>query len=162
MNNLKNLNLGVALCGSFCTFHSSIKLMEELVNSGINVYPIMSNNAYNTSTRFGDSEYFIEKIKNITNKNMLLPPIKNKYGKRLFMITTDINELGSKYLKEENIKLKRECDLKDKYLKKCQSVDKKDKAIFCWYKKIKIPHTKSKKMIRKDRKWKRVHCGKDR
>ena len=48
-------------------------------------------------------QQFIKYIEeNITNKNMLLPPIKNKYGKRLFMITTDINELGSKYLKEEN------------------------------------------------------------
>lgn len=71
MKNLNELNLGVALCGSFCTFAKTIALIEELVNKGINVFPIMSFNAYNTSTRFGDQADIVYKIEALTNKSII-------------------------------------------------------------------------------------------
>ncbi|ADZ83863.1 dipicolinate synthase subunit B [Cellulosilyticum lentocellum] len=71
MKNLNELNLGVALCGSFCTFAKTIALIEELVNKGINVFPIMSFNAYNTSTRFGDQADVVYKIEALTNKSII-------------------------------------------------------------------------------------------
>lgn len=71
MNELKNLNLGVALCGSFCTFSKAVKLIEDLVNLGINVYPIMSFNAYSISTRFGEACDFIEKIESLTGRPII-------------------------------------------------------------------------------------------
>lgn len=71
MKELKNLNLGVALCGSFCTFSKAVSLIEELVGLGINVYPIMSFNAYSTSTRFGEACDFIEKIESLTGRPII-------------------------------------------------------------------------------------------
>lgn len=71
MNNLKGLNLGVALCGSFCTFAKAIKNIEDLTNLGVNVTPIMSFNAYETSTRFGEASAIISKIESITGKEII-------------------------------------------------------------------------------------------
>ncbi len=71
MKNLDGLNLGVALCGSFCTFSKTIILIEELVNKGLNVFPIMSFNAYSTCTRFGKPEDIINKIETLTGKSII-------------------------------------------------------------------------------------------
>lgn len=71
LNDLKGLNLGVALCGSFCTFAKAFTLLEELVNLGINVFPIMSFNAYEISTRFGAQADIIFKIESITNRTII-------------------------------------------------------------------------------------------
>ncbi|MBE6022788.1 MAG: dipicolinate synthase subunit B [Cellulosilyticum sp.] len=71
MKNLANLNLGVALCGSFCTFSKAIKTIEALVALGVNVTPIMSCNAYETSTRFGDAHTIISRIESITGKEII-------------------------------------------------------------------------------------------
>lgn len=71
MKDLKGLNLGVAVCGSFCTFEKAISLIEELVGMGINVYPIMSFNAYNTTTRFGNQADIIARIEAITNRPII-------------------------------------------------------------------------------------------
>ncbi len=51
-----NLRIGFALTGSFCTFAKAFKAMEELVTVGHSVTPIMSENAYSISTRFGSAE----------------------------------------------------------------------------------------------------------
>lgn len=71
MKDLTGLNLGVALCGSFCTFSKSIKLIEKLVAMGINVFPIMSYNAYDTSTRFGNNLDMVYKIESITGRSTI-------------------------------------------------------------------------------------------
>ena len=71
MKNLEGLNLGVALCGSFCTFNKSIKLIEELVDKNINVFPIMSINAYTTSTRFYNCDQFIEEIESLVGRKII-------------------------------------------------------------------------------------------
>ena len=71
MKNLTELNLGVALCGSFCTFSKAIKAIEDLVNLGVNITPIMSFNAYETSTRFGEAQDIISKIESITGKKII-------------------------------------------------------------------------------------------
>nr|WP_303243936.1 dipicolinate synthase subunit B [uncultured Cellulosilyticum sp.] len=71
MKDLKGLNLGFAMCGSFCTFSKALILMKDLVDMGINVFPIMSTNAYATSTRFGDATDINFKIESITNKTII-------------------------------------------------------------------------------------------
>lgn len=71
MKDLKGLKLGVALCGSFCTFKKAVELIEELVNLGVDVYPVMSFNAYSISTRFGDANDFIEKIEALTGRPII-------------------------------------------------------------------------------------------
>lgn len=71
MKSLTGLNLGIALCGSFCTFSKALKNIEELVNLGINVTPIMSFNAYETSTRFGEASDIITQIEKLTQKQII-------------------------------------------------------------------------------------------
>ncbi|MEG0712465.1 MAG: dipicolinate synthase subunit B, partial [Niameybacter sp.] len=71
MTELKNLKLGVALCGSFCTFKKAMIMLQNLVDLGIDVYPIMSFNAYTISTRFGDASDFIDQVENITGKPII-------------------------------------------------------------------------------------------
>lgn len=71
MKELDGLNLGVALCGSFCTFDKAIKTIEDLIQLGINVFPIMSFNAYDISTRFGEASVIISQIETITQKKII-------------------------------------------------------------------------------------------
>ena len=67
----QQINIGFALCGSFCTFEKSIAQLENLVNKGYNVYPIMSFNAASLDTKFGKARDFKEKIKSITKKEII-------------------------------------------------------------------------------------------
>ena len=56
MPELTGIKIGYALCGSFCTFKKSFEQIKTLVESGAEVTPIMSFNAYNIDTRFGTAE----------------------------------------------------------------------------------------------------------
>ena len=47
---MKPTTLGFALCGSFCTFSTVIRQMEQLTQQGYDLYPILSYNAYNLDT----------------------------------------------------------------------------------------------------------------
>lgn len=68
---LEGINIGFAMTGSFCTFSKTITKIKELVKKGANVIPIMSFNAYNLDTKFGNAKDFIEKIENITNNKII-------------------------------------------------------------------------------------------
>ncbi len=65
------INVGFAMCGSFCTFSKAIPQMSVLKDLGYNVVPIMSPNAYSTDTRFGKAEDFIKKIEKITENEII-------------------------------------------------------------------------------------------
>ena len=45
--------------------------MKSFVDSGIEILPILSENSYNISTRFGKSEDFIKTIEDMTNKRII-------------------------------------------------------------------------------------------
>ena len=68
---LKEKKIGFAVCGSFCTFSKVMPQLKELVESGAEVYPIMSEMAYSTDTRFGKSEDFIKYMEETTGKKIL-------------------------------------------------------------------------------------------
>ena len=68
---LKSIKIGFALTGSFCTFERTIEQMENLVKLGAEVIPIMSYNSYNLDTKFGKALEHINKIKEITNKDII-------------------------------------------------------------------------------------------
>lgn len=68
---LKNVKIGFALTGSFCTFEKTIEQMENLVKLGAEVIPIMSYNSYKLDTKFGTALEHINKIKQITNKEII-------------------------------------------------------------------------------------------
>ena len=69
--NLKDKKIGFVLTGSFCTFSKTIPKMEELIEKGAEVIPIMSFNSYNLDTKFGKAQDFINEIEEITGKKII-------------------------------------------------------------------------------------------
>ena len=67
----KDLKIGFALTGSFCTFSKTIPKIKELVKEGAEVIPIMSYNAYELDTKFGKAEDFIAQIEEITGYKII-------------------------------------------------------------------------------------------
>lgn len=64
------MNIGFALCGSFCTFSQAFPAMEELAKNH-NIIPIFSTNAYSIDTRFGMAGAHIQRAAQICGK----PPL---------------------------------------------------------------------------------------
>ena len=65
------IKVGFAMCGSFCTFSKVIPYIRELKESGIDVVPIMSYNAYDTDTRFGTAKSFNNEIEKICGREII-------------------------------------------------------------------------------------------
>ena len=59
------MNIGFALCGSYCTFSKIFPVMEELAREN-RVVPIFSDNVQKTGSRFGEPAEFYEKAFQIT------------------------------------------------------------------------------------------------
>ena len=68
---MDKIKLGVALCGSFCTFSKVIRVVKQLVDLGYDVSPIMSFHAYSLDTRFGKAADFIMELEAITGHPVL-------------------------------------------------------------------------------------------
>lgn len=68
---LTGKHIGFAMTGSFCTFAKVIPQIEQLAESGADIYPIMSENVYTTDTRFGSAEEFIHRVETITGKEII-------------------------------------------------------------------------------------------
>lgn len=68
---LNGLNIGIGITGSFCTFDTIILAIKNMKDRGANVIPIMSENASNTDTRFGQAIDFKNKIKEITGNDIV-------------------------------------------------------------------------------------------
>ena len=68
---MKQLRVGFALCGSFCTLSKAIAEMRELKANGADILPIMSANAYSVDTRFGKAEEIVREIENICGKPVI-------------------------------------------------------------------------------------------
>ena len=64
------MNIGFAVCGSFCTYEQMFPVMESLRNI-YTLTPIFSHAAYTTDSRFGRSISHIERAKEICNKEVL-------------------------------------------------------------------------------------------
>lgn len=65
------INVGFALCGSFCTFKEALIQIENLVKNGYSVTPIMSFNAATIDTRFGKAASHISRIEEITGHRVI-------------------------------------------------------------------------------------------
>ena len=63
--------LGYALTGSFCTFEKTIAEMARLREMDYDLLPIMSENAYSTSTRFGKARDIVTRVENICGKSVI-------------------------------------------------------------------------------------------
>ena len=72
---LDGLEIGFALTGSFCTLSDVMPALEELVDRGADVYPILSKHVQEYDTRFGKAEKWYEKVVAITgNQPMITIP----------------------------------------------------------------------------------------
>ena len=82
---MERISVGFALTGSYCTFSKVIPEIKNVVDAGFDVVPIISENAGNTDTRFGNCKKIIEDIENIT-------------GKKIIMSVKDAEPIGPKNL----------------------------------------------------------------
>ncbi len=63
--------IGYAFTGSFCTFKESFEAMSRLAESGYELTPIASFNAYRLSTRFGTAEENREKMRSVSGREII-------------------------------------------------------------------------------------------
>lgn len=68
---MNGMTVGFAMCGSFCTFSKVIPQISNLVQAGYNVFPIMSEMARRTDTRFGKAQDFISQIETICGNKLI-------------------------------------------------------------------------------------------
>ncbi|UOE92791.1 MULTISPECIES: dipicolinate synthase subunit B [Bacillaceae] len=64
-------HIGFGLTGSHCTYGAVLPQMKKLVDLGAKVTPFVSNTVISTDTKFGKSEDWIEKIKEITDEDIV-------------------------------------------------------------------------------------------
>lgn len=77
------LKVGLALCGSFCTFHRALAQAEALTAEGMTVTPIFSFCAAATDTRFGTAAEWLRRFEEVTGQ----PPL---------LSLTDVEPIGPK------------------------------------------------------------------
>ena len=59
--------IGVALCGSYCTYEKVFREIEKLAEK-YDIVPIMSETAFRTDSRFGESKAFAAHLEEITGR----------------------------------------------------------------------------------------------
>lgn len=64
------MNIGFALCGSFCTFFKVFPVMEELAKEH-SIYPIFSFASAGTDTRFGRAEEFLAQARSLSGREVI-------------------------------------------------------------------------------------------
>ena len=64
------MNIGFAMCGSFCTYHEVFPVMEALAQTH-RVIPIFSDISYTTDSRFGTHNDHIAKAEQICGREVL-------------------------------------------------------------------------------------------
>lgn len=68
---LKGRKIAFGLTSSFYTFKATLIEMKKIIAEGGEVFPIMSNGAYTTDSKFGNATDYIKKIEEITNKKIV-------------------------------------------------------------------------------------------
>ncbi|MEG0035161.1 MAG: dipicolinate synthase subunit B [Oscillospiraceae bacterium] len=67
---MSKIKLGLALCGSYCTF-DKVMPVAEILAADYDMTAIMSEHAADTDTRFGCAENFKEKLREITGREVI-------------------------------------------------------------------------------------------
>ncbi|MBO5110212.1 MAG: dipicolinate synthase subunit B [Clostridia bacterium] len=63
--------IGYAYCGSFCTHRVALEQMKILLSQGYEIQPIMSENVYNTDTRFGKAQDLIDTVEALCKREVI-------------------------------------------------------------------------------------------
>ncbi len=69
MIDFNNINIGIAVTGSYCTYDKIFDEMKTLAEKGANIYTIFSEHASTIDSRFGNAEDFISLAKEVTGKD---------------------------------------------------------------------------------------------
>lgn len=68
--------IGYAICGSFCTHKKALEVLKQFSANGEEILPVLSENSYKISTRFGTAEDFRNSVEEIT-KNKIIHTIED-------------------------------------------------------------------------------------
>ena len=68
---MKDITLGYAFCGSFCTVNKSLAVLEELAKQDIQIQPIMSEIVYATDTRFAKADELKSRVEQLCGKKII-------------------------------------------------------------------------------------------
>lgn len=68
---LKNKKIGFGITGSHCTYQEIIPIIEQLMSSGCEVIPFITDAVRDTSTRFGEAGIWEQKIAELTKKTVI-------------------------------------------------------------------------------------------
>lgn len=71
MSSLKGKRLGFGLTGSHCTYEEVMPFLQQLVDEGAEVLPVISYTLKHTDTRFGNGVDWIERIESITGNKVI-------------------------------------------------------------------------------------------
>ncbi|RJX24347.1 MAG: dipicolinate synthase subunit B [Dethiobacter sp.] len=69
--NLRGIKIGFALTGSHCTIGEIFPQIEKLVNTGVEVFTIISPAVNHSNTRFGEAKKIKEQLKKITGNSII-------------------------------------------------------------------------------------------
>ena len=70
MRELEGARIGCAMTGSFCTFRAAFDAWRALKQTGAEMYPIFSENAYSFDTRFYTAEKAREEMREICGRDI--------------------------------------------------------------------------------------------
>ena len=79
---LKGKKIGVAFCGSFCTFDKVFGEIELLAKDGAKIYPIFSDAAKSIESRFGKPEEFLKRAEEISGHKPIMKIASGAYRAR--------------------------------------------------------------------------------
>ncbi|WP_203362354.1 dipicolinate synthase subunit B [Bacillus sp. REN10] len=68
---LKGKRIGFGITGSHCTYSEIFPQIEQLVQLGAEVVPVVTGTVKGTGTRFGEAGEWVEKIEKLTNTTVI-------------------------------------------------------------------------------------------
>ncbi|MFD3445517.1 dipicolinate synthase subunit B [Microbacteriaceae bacterium 4G12] len=68
---LQGKRIGFGLTGSHCTYAEVMPYLQQLIDEGAEVLPVVSYTLKTTNTRFGEGEEWIQKIEEITGHKVI-------------------------------------------------------------------------------------------
>lgn len=68
---MEQVNVGFALCGSFCTLTKAVAALEQVTACYPSVWPIMSEITASTDTRFGAAREFRERVEELCGRKII-------------------------------------------------------------------------------------------
>jgi len=71
MLDFSGITIGFAMTGSFCTFQDAFGQARILKQLGAKLIPIMSDNAFNTDTRFGEAKKNAQELSDICESEII-------------------------------------------------------------------------------------------